>query len=125
MKKNSLTLPNQLSPNLGLNCCPEDMLTQQKVVFIIVYSLSKAPKQIGPNWDPDLCPTVWVRDRGLCEEEASSWGIFAQRYVSGFEPAETSELAQLGFQYDVDGYMAALSSRPSFKCGGNNIKFHE
>ena len=50
------------------------------------------PNQIGPNWTPDVCPTVWEGDRGLCEEHGSPWGIFAQRYVSGFEPEEDSEV---------------------------------
>ena len=34
--------------------------------------------QIGPDWDPDLCPTVWSADRGLCEEDGAPWGVFAQ-----------------------------------------------
>merc|ERR1719454_807238 len=71
---------------------------------------------IGPDWDKDVCPTVWRGDRGLCESRAAPWGIFAQEYVSGFYPKEESELVAAGYEYIVDGWYAALSSRPSDKC---------
>jgi len=71
--------------------------------------------QIGPDWDPDLCPTVWSADRGLCEENGAPWGVYAQRYVSGFCD-EDSEIEAAGYKYNVTAKMAALSSRPGFKC---------
>lgn len=77
------------------------------------------PDQIGPNWDTDICPSVWQGDRGLCDEPGPPWSIYAQKYVSGFEPPETSELGQMGYEYKVDSEMVALSSRPSLKCPGN------
>ena len=30
-------------------------------------------KQIGPHWNPLVCPTVWRGDRGLCEARAAPW----------------------------------------------------
>ena len=100
-------------------------------------------KQIGPNWNPLVCPTVWRGDRGLCEARAAPWvslifilvfvffdhykikaslitiqAIFAQEYVSGFYPKETSELYRAGYRYYVDGEYGGSKKYQVFELKG-------